>query len=248
MKKLILYTTVVIAIIAAVVVAQAEDVEVTTPDQLTGVIDSACTQAMQLQSGSQTLCQQIRSQMLQQLNRQLQRYGSVKVDPQFLGEAISWMFNWQQRHEFSWQEKSVSQLVLQLMSMHQYGVDRDTIHDFVLQAEQSGYTTGETEYMCTRLRELMDTQIASEVLAETVKCLKKNSASESSVDDIIDTVQQRIQQKHHGSESGCTNCSSGNQGGTNQQQGNKDNSGSGHQNNTKNGSTSPHKHGGKSGK
>ncbi len=240
MKKLILYAILIGAIFISLVIAQAEDVEITTADQLSVVVDSACMQAMQLQSGSQALCHQIKNKLLQQLKQQLQQQGNLIVDPQFLGETISWMFNWQRQYKFTWQEESVPQLALQLMNMHHYGVERDTIHELVLQAEQSGYTTSETAYMCTRLRQLMDTQIASEVLGETVECLK-DSAGASSVDDIIDTVQQRIQQKHQGSDTGCTSC-------TGDQGGDKGNTGSGNQKSSDGGSTHHEHHGGKSGK
>lgn len=165
-------------------------VGVTTQDQLLFMLDQACAKAEQLQSGSQVLCNQVKDRLKEVLQTQLQRHGSIKLDPDLLGEALAWTAQWNRGDQSGMGADEALQLALSLTEMLNQGAYGEKLHELLTYGQAAGYTPDEITALVTQLAKMVTTQTpAGNVLDKALKHLDKAGPGKGP-EKILEAIQQ----------------------------------------------------------
>jgi len=152
----------------------AEPIEITGEEQLLQVLELACALATDNQTASQTLCAQLGERLREELGERLREHGVVRLDPELLGEALAWEFQWRHEYQFAWGLEEALQLVLGLVELIDQGAYGEELREILARGRAAGYSPGEVALLVTELARRTTAQTpAEDVLEEALEHLEE---------------------------------------------------------------------------
>ncbi len=139
------------AVVALGVGLLATPVTITTPGQLIFAVTQACTQADKLQTGAQVLCDQVRERLVRKLGGNLRQHGSIKLDPQLIGEALALTARWDKSPVGV---DNALQLAISLTALLNKGASGKTLYALLMHGQAAGYTPAEITTLVTKIADV----------------------------------------------------------------------------------------------
>ncbi len=129
----------------------ATPVTITTPGQLIFAVNQACTQADKLQTGAQIICNQVQERLVRELEKNLRQHGSIKLDPQLIGEALALTARWDKSTVGA---DNALQLAISLTALLNKGAYGKTLYALLGHGQAAGYTPGEITALVTKIADM----------------------------------------------------------------------------------------------
>jgi len=170
----------------------ATPIEVTTQGKLFFALDQACTKAEQLQTASQVLCNQVKERFAEKLQRRLQNRGSIRLDPDLLGEVLGWVAQWNLGNSSEMGADQALQLAVGLTELVDQGAYGEKLHELLAYGQAADYTPEEMTLLVTRLAEMTTTETpAGNVLDKALGHLDK-ALLRKGPEKVLEVVQQKM--------------------------------------------------------